>query len=49
MLFERSSWTKYFIRSMGIPRLSAFLKQTGLDLRKIGDSPQDIVSFLEEI
>ena len=34
---------------MGIPELSAFLTQTGQDLRKIEDSPQDIVSFLEEI
>ena len=36
---------KYSIRSMGIPKLSAFLTQTGQDLWKIGDPPQDIVSF----
>ena len=36
---------EYCIRSMGIPELSAFLMQIGQDLRKIGDQPQDIVSF----
>ena len=40
---------EYYIRSMGIPKLSVFLKQIGHNLRKIGDPPQDIVSFLEEI
>ena len=40
---------EYCIRSMGIPELSVFLTQIGKDLRKIRDSPQDIVSFLEEI
>ena len=39
---------EYCIRSMGIPGLSAFLKHIRQDLRKIGDPPQDIVSFLEE-
>ena len=37
------------MRNMGIPKLSAFLTQIGQDLSKIGDPPQDIVSFLEEI
>ena len=37
------------IRSMGILEFSAFLTQIGQDLRKIGDPPQDIVPFLEEI
>ena len=36
-------------RSMSILGLSVFQTQIGQDLRKIGDSPQDIVSFLEEI
>ena len=36
-------------KKRGIPRLSTFLTQIGQDLRKIGDPPQDIVSFLEEI
>ena len=40
---------EYCIRSMSMPELSAFLRQIGQDLRKIGDPPQDIVSFLEEI
>ena len=39
---------KYCIRSMSILELTAFLK-IGQDLWKIGDPPQDIVSFLEEI
>ena len=39
---------EYCIRSMGIPKLSAFPTQTGQDLKKTGDPPQDIVSFLEE-
>ena len=37
------------IRSMGILELSVFLMQIGQNLRKIGDPPQDIVSFLKEI
>ena len=40
---------EYCIRSMGILELSDFLMQIGQDLRKIGDPPQDIVSFFEEI
>ena len=40
---------EYCIRSMDIPELSVFQKQTGHDLRKIGDPHQDIVSLLEEI
>ena len=36
-------------RSIGIPELSVFLMQIRQDLKKIGDPPQDIVSFLEEI
>ena len=40
---------EYCIKSMCMPRLSAFLTQIGQDLGKIGDPPQDIVSFLEEI
>ena len=40
---------EYCIRSMDILELSAFLKQIWQNLRKIGDPPQDIVSFLEEI
>ena len=36
---------EYCIRSMGILELSVFLTQIGHDLRKIGDPPQDIVSF----
>ena len=40
---------EYCIRSMGIPKLSVFLMQIRQDLRKMGDLPQDIVSFLEEI
>ena len=40
---------EYSIRRMGIPELSAFQKQTGQDLRKAKDPPQDIVSLLEEI
>ena len=36
---------EYCIRSKGIPELSVFLTQTGHDLRKIGDPPQDIVFF----
>ena len=40
---------EYCIRSMSIPELSAFLTQIGQDIRKIGDLPQHIVSFLEEI
>ena len=40
---------EYCIRSMGIPKLSAFLTQIRQDLRKIVNPPQDIVSFLEEI
>ena len=40
---------EYCIRTMSIPKLSAFLTQIGHDLRKIRDPPQGIVSFLEEI
>ena len=40
---------EYCIRSMGIPELSVFQTQTGQDLRKTGDPPRDIVSFLGEI
>ena len=40
---------EYCIGSMDIPKLSAFQAQTRQDLRKIRDSPQDIVSFSEEI
>ena len=40
---------EYCIISIGIPELSAFLTQIGQDLRKIGNPPQDIVSFFEEI
>ena len=40
---------EYCIRSMGILELSVFLTQIRQNLRKIGDPPQDIVSFLEEI
>ena len=36
---------EYCIRIMDIPELSAFLMQIGQDLRKIGDTPQDIVFF----
>ena len=36
---------EYYIISIGIPGLGAFLTWIGQDLRKIGDSPQDIVSF----
>ena len=34
---------------MDISELSAFQTQTGQDLRKTGDSPQDIVFLLDEI
>ena len=40
---------EYCISSMGIPEFSAFLTQIGKTIRKIGDPPQDIVSFLDEI
>ena len=40
---------EYCIRSMDIPGLSAFLTQIEQNLRKIGDPPRDIMSFLEEI
>ena len=40
---------EYCIRSKSIPELSVFLMKTRQDLRKIGDPPRDIVSFLEEI
>ena len=40
---------EYCIRSMGIPKLSVFLTRIEQDLRKIEDSPQDIVSSLKEI
>ena len=40
---------EYCIKIMGIPELSEFHTQTGQDLRKIGDSPLDIESLLEEI
>ena len=40
---------EYCIRSMDILELSVFLTQTRQDLRNIGDPPQYIVSFLEEI
>ena len=40
---------EYYIRSMDIPELSAFQTQTRQDLRKIGDTHQDIVSLLEKI
>ena len=34
------------MRSMGILELSVFLTQIGQDIKKIGDPPKDIVSFL---
>ena len=40
---------EYCIRSMDKRELSAFQMQTGQDLRKTGDPPQDIVSLLEKI
>ena len=40
---------EYCIRSIGIPGVSAFLTQIGQDLKKIGNPPQDIMPFLEEI
>ena len=40
---------EYCIRSMDIPELSVFQMQTGHDVRKTGDPPQDIVSSLEKI
>ena len=40
---------EYCKRGIGILELSAFLMLIGQNLRKIGDPPQDIVSFLEEI
>ena len=39
---------EYCIRSVDKAGLSAFLMQTRQDLRKIGDPPQDFVSFLKE-
>ena len=40
---------EYCIRSMGIPEFCTFQTQTGLDLRKTRDPPQDIMSLLGEL
>ena len=40
---------EYRIRIMGIPELNVFQTHTRKVLRKIEDSPKDIVSLLEEI
>ena len=40
---------EYCIRNMDISELSAFQMQIRQDIRKIGDSHQDIMSLLEEI